>query len=46
MNKPAVKIIIAYREALENLWFLDELSPWIEGEDLFRCRFDFVQPVL
>jgi len=34
-NKPATKTTIAYREALENLWLLDELSPWIEGEDFF-----------
>jgi len=33
--KPAAKTTIAYREALENLWLLDELSPWIEGEDFF-----------
>ena len=31
-NKPAAKTTIAYREALENLWLLDELTPWIEGE--------------
>lgn len=34
-NKPAAKTIIAYREALENLWLLDELMPWIDGEDFF-----------
>jgi len=34
-HKPAAKTTIAYREALENLWLLDELSPWIEGEDFF-----------
>ena len=34
-DKPAVKTTIAYREALENLWLLDELTPWIEGEDYF-----------
>jgi predicted AAA+ superfamily ATPase len=34
-NKPAAKTTIAYREALENLWLLDELSPWYEGEDFF-----------
>ena len=31
-NKPAAKTTIAYREALENMWLLDELTPWIEGE--------------
>ena len=34
-NKPAAKTTIAYREALENLWLLDELMPWIEGESFF-----------
>jgi predicted AAA+ superfamily ATPase len=34
-NKPSAKTTIAYREALENLWLLDELHPWIEGEDFF-----------
>jgi len=34
-HKPAAKTTIAYREALENLWILDELPPWIEGEDFF-----------
>jgi hypothetical protein len=34
-HKPAAKTTIAYREALENLWLLDELQPWIEGEDFF-----------
>ena len=34
-NKPAAKTTIAYREALENLWLLEELSPWIAGEDYF-----------
>ena len=34
-NKPAAKTTIAYREALENLWLLDELTPWIEGERFF-----------
>ena len=34
-NKPAAKTTIAYREALENLWLLDELMPWIDGEDFF-----------
>ena len=34
-NKPVAKTTIAYREALENLWLLDELSPWIEGEAFF-----------
>jgi len=26
---------IAYREALENLWLLDELPPWTRGEGFF-----------
>ena len=34
-NKPAAKTTIAYREALENLWLLDELSPWLDGESYF-----------
>jgi len=34
-NKPAAKTTIAYREALENLWLLDELTPWVDGEDFF-----------
>ena len=34
-NKPAAKTTIAYREALEKLWLLDELSPWITGESYF-----------
>jgi len=34
-NKPAAKTTIAYREALENLWLLDELQPWSEGENFF-----------
>jgi len=34
-GKPAAKTTIAYREALENLWILDELAPWIDGEDFF-----------
>ena len=34
-NKPAAKTTIAYREALENLWLLDELSPWVDGENFF-----------
>jgi len=34
-HKPATKTTIAYREALGNLWLLDELSPWIDGEDFF-----------
>jgi len=34
-QKPAAKTTIAYREALENLWILDELMPWRDGEDFF-----------
>ena len=34
-NKSAAKTTIAYREALENLWLLDELMPWAEGESFF-----------
>lgn len=34
-TKPAAKTTIAYREALENLWLLEELTPWIYGEDFF-----------
>jgi predicted AAA+ superfamily ATPase len=35
-NKPAAKTTIAYREALQNLWLLSELDPWIDGEDFFH----------
>jgi predicted AAA+ superfamily ATPase len=34
-HKPDAKTTIAYREALENLWLLDELMPWVDGEDFF-----------
>ena len=34
-NKPAAKTTIAYREALENLWLVDELQPWTGGEAYF-----------
>lgn len=34
-HKPNMKTTIAYREALENLWVLDELMPWADGEDFF-----------
>jgi len=34
-NKPAAKTTIAYREALEKLWLLEELAPWVYGEDFF-----------
>jgi predicted AAA+ superfamily ATPase len=34
-NKPAAKTTIAYREALQNLWLLDELMPWVDGESFF-----------
>ena len=34
-KKPAAKTTIAYREALENLWLLDELTPWLDGEAFF-----------
>ena len=34
-NKPASKTTIAYREALENQWLLEELSPWLDGESFF-----------
>jgi predicted AAA+ superfamily ATPase len=33
--KPAAKTTIAYREALGNLWLLEELPVWIEGENFF-----------
>ncbi|MDR0854316.1 MAG: DUF4143 domain-containing protein [Clostridiales Family XIII bacterium] len=34
-DKPAAKTTIAYREALEKLWLIDELPPWIHGEDYY-----------
>jgi predicted AAA+ superfamily ATPase len=32
-DKPAFKTTIAYREALQNLWLVDELPYWSNGED-------------
>jgi predicted AAA+ superfamily ATPase len=34
-EKPAAKTTIAYREALGNLWLLEELPAWFEGEHFF-----------
>ena len=34
-DKPAAKTTITYRKTLENLWLLDELMPWVEGESFF-----------
>jgi predicted AAA+ superfamily ATPase len=34
-EKPAAKTTIAYREALENLWIIDELPMWLNGESYF-----------
>ncbi|MDR1386342.1 MAG: DUF4143 domain-containing protein [Propionibacteriaceae bacterium] len=34
-DKPAKTTTIAYREVLDSLWLLDEVGPWIEGEDFF-----------
>jgi len=34
-NKPSAKTTISYREALGNLWLLDELNTWIDGEKYF-----------
>jgi predicted AAA+ superfamily ATPase len=34
-HKPAAKTTISYREALGNLWLIEELMPWIYGEDFF-----------
>ena len=34
-EKPSAKTAIAYREALGNLWLLDELPAWAEGEEYF-----------
>jgi predicted AAA+ superfamily ATPase len=34
-SKPAAKTTISYREALSDLWLIDELSPWIDGENFF-----------
>jgi predicted AAA+ superfamily ATPase len=34
-HKPAAKTTISYREALSNLWLIDEVTPWIYGEDFF-----------
>jgi predicted AAA+ superfamily ATPase len=34
-NKPAAKTTIAYREALTNLFLIEELMPWADGENYF-----------
>jgi len=34
-NKPSAKTTISYREALENLWLIEELPYWIDGEEYF-----------
>lgn len=34
-EKPSAKTTIAYREALERLWLIDELPVWLNGEDYF-----------
>jgi predicted AAA+ superfamily ATPase len=32
-DKPALRTTAAYREALENIWLLDEVPAWTAGED-------------
>jgi predicted AAA+ superfamily ATPase len=34
-NKPSTKTTLSYREALSNLWLIEELPTWIDGEDYF-----------
>jgi predicted AAA+ superfamily ATPase len=34
-EKPALKTTIAYREALERLWLIDELPAWLDGENYY-----------
>jgi len=34
-DKPARGTTIAYRDALERLWLLDELPPWLDGGNYF-----------
>ena len=34
-DKPGKNASLAYREALERLWLIDELPPWTEGRDYF-----------
>ncbi|MDR1766002.1 MAG: DUF4143 domain-containing protein [Lachnospiraceae bacterium] len=34
-DKPSTKTTIAYRKALGNLWLIDELPTWSEGEDYY-----------
>ncbi|MDR0852908.1 MAG: DUF4143 domain-containing protein [Clostridiales Family XIII bacterium] len=34
-SKPSAKTTIAYREALGNLWLLDELQAWVSGSEFF-----------
>jgi predicted AAA+ superfamily ATPase len=34
-EKPATKTTIAYREALERLWLIEELPVWLDGENYY-----------
>jgi predicted AAA+ superfamily ATPase len=34
-EKPAARTTIAYREALERLWLIDELPTWLDGEGYY-----------
>jgi predicted AAA+ superfamily ATPase len=34
-DKPAAKTTLSYREALQNLWLIDELEPWSYGQNYF-----------
>jgi predicted AAA+ superfamily ATPase len=34
-GKPNVKTTIAYREALQRLWLIDELPTWLDGENYY-----------
>jgi predicted AAA+ superfamily ATPase len=34
-EKPALKTTIAYREALERLWLIDEIPAWLDGENYY-----------
>lgn len=37
-EKPAAKTTIAYREALQRLWLIDELPTWLDGEAYARLK--------
>jgi predicted AAA+ superfamily ATPase len=34
-TKPALKTTVAYREALQRIWLIDELPAWLDGENYY-----------